>query len=189
MNMRPDNATGNPGRTYKWYDGAVVEFGFGLHYTNFTASIAAPSKTSFDIQSLVDACDQSAYNHVELCPFLPSAAATSLSINVTNTGTRGSDFVTLAFVAGEFGPLPRPRKSLVAYQRLFGLDPSASQVAQLNITLGSLARHDERGNQILYPGSYRFEVDVPAQDAWEFELTGREVVLDMWPQKQNGTYR
>jgi hypothetical protein len=41
----------------------------------------------------------------------------------------------------------------------------------------------------LYPGSYRVEVDVPAQDAWEFELTGNEVVLDRWPQKQNGTYR
>ena len=190
MNMRPDNTTGNPGRTYKWYDDAVVEFGFGLHYTNFTTAIAVPEEATFDIQSLIDACDQSAYNHVELCPFLPSSdSSISLSINVTNTGARSSDFVTLAFVAGEFGPIPRPRKSLVAYQRLFKLDPSASQIAQLNITLGSLARHDESGNQILYPGSYRFEIDVPAQDSWEFELTGSEVVLDRWPQKQNGTYR
>jgi beta-D-xylosidase 4 len=189
MNMRPDNKTGNPGRTYKWYDGAVVEFGFGLHYTNFSSRIAAPSATSFDIQSLIDACDQSSVNHVELCPFLPSSSSpSSLAVNVTNTGARGSDFVTLAFVAGEFGPLPRPRKSLVAYQRLFGLDPSASQVARLNVTLGSLSRHDEEGNQILYPGKYRFEVDVPVQSAWEFELTGNEVVLDRWPQRGNGTH-
>lgn len=187
MNMRPDNTTGNPGRTYKWYDDAVVEFGFGLHYTNFSARIDAPTNATFDIQSLIDACDQTAVNHIELCPFLPSAEATSLSVNVTNTGTRGSDFVALAFVAGDFGPLPRPRKSLVAYERLFGLDPSAAQVAQLNVTLGSLARHDEDGNQILYPGSYRFEVDVPAQDTWEFELTGSEVMLDRWPQKANAT--
>jgi beta-D-xylosidase 4 len=189
MNMRPDNKTGNPGRTYKWYDGAVVEFGFGLHYTNFSSRIAAPSATSFDIQSLIDSCDQSSVNHVELCPFLPSSSSpSSLAVNVTNTGARGSDFVTLAFVAGEFGPLPRPRKSLVAYQRLFGLDPSASQVARLNVTLGSLSRHDEEGNQILYPGKYRFEVDVPVQSAWEFELTGNEVVLDRWPQRGNGTH-
>lgn len=186
MNMRPDNASGNPGRTYKWYDDAVVEFGFGLHYTNFTASIAGSSNASFSTQSLIDACDQSTVNHVELCPFFPSNGSPSLSINVTNTGARSSDFVVLAFVAGEFGPVPRPRKSLVAYQRLFGIESEASQVAQLNVTLGSLARHDESGNQILYPGTYRFEVDVPAQDSWEFELTGDEIVLDRWPQKQNG---
>lgn len=189
MGMRPDNVTGNPGRTYRWYDDAVVEFGFGLHYTNFTASIAGSSNASFSTQSLIDACDQSAVNHVELCPFSLSNETSSLSVNVTNTGARSSDFVALAFVAGEFGPVPRPRKSLVAYQRLFGIEPKASQVAQLNVTLGSLARHDESGNQILYPGTYRFEVDVPAQDSWGFELTGDEIVLDRWPQKQNRAMR
>lgn len=31
MGLRPNAATGNPGRTYKWYDTATVEFGYGLH--------------------------------------------------------------------------------------------------------------------------------------------------------------
>lgn len=58
----------------------------------------------------------------------------------------------------------------------------------MNVTLGSLARHDENGDQILFPGSYRFEVDVPTQAVWEFELVGDEVVLDAWPRKaSNGT--
>ena len=191
MEMRPNNATGNPGRTYKWYDGAVVEFGFGLHYTNFSANTIPATeeeeKPTFNIQSLIATCDQTSLTHIEHCPFRPSASSVStLSVNITNTGSlHASDFVTLAFVSGEFGPLPRPRKSLVAYQRLFGIAPGTSQTAALNVTLGSLARHDENGDQILFPGSYRFEIDVPAQSVWEFELEGEEVILDAWPRKRN----
>jgi beta-D-xylosidase 4 len=196
MEMRPNNATGNPGRTYKWFDDAVVEFGFGLHYTNFSIDIIAAEeeddeKPTFNIQSLIAACDQTTLTHIEHCPFRPWASSpSSLSVNITNTGSsHTSDFVTLAFVSGEFGPLPRPRKSLVAYKRIFGIEPGSSQTAALNVTLGSLARHDENGDLILFPGSYRFEVDVPAQAVWEFELEGGEVVLDAWPRKGgvNGT--
>jgi len=165
-----------------------------LHYTNFSADIILSTeeeKPAFNIQSLIAACDQTTLTHIEHCPFRPSPSSFStLSVNVTNTGSsHTSDFVTLAFVSGEFGPLPRPRKSLVAYQRLFGVEPGNSQTAALNVTLGSLAMHDEKGDQILFPGSYRFEVDVPAQAVWEFELEGEQVVLDAWPRKgrENGT--
>jgi xylan 1,4-beta-xylosidase len=184
MGMRPDAETGNPGRTYMWYEGeAVVEFGYGLSYTTFESSIARGANSSFDIQSLIDACDQSAVTHVENCPFSPAGSGPSLSVNVTNSGSTGSDFVVLAFVAGEYGPEPRPKKQLVAYQRLFGIEPSASSTASLNMTLGALSRFDELGNQMLYPGSYRIIVDVPTADTWEFELTGAEVMLDEWPQE------
>ncbi|ETN38164.1 uncharacterized protein HMPREF1541_07788 [Cyphellophora europaea CBS 101466] len=183
MGLRPNNETGNPGRTYKWYDNATIDFGYGLHYTNFSAAISPPSNTTstFDIASLISSCDQTGLTHVELCPFLPLSP---LQVNVSNTGAVTSDYVALAFIAGEFGPAPHPRKSLVAYQRLFGVAPGSAQMAKLNLTLGSLARHDEMGNQVLYPGRYRVEVDVPVQDVWEFELTGGEVVLDEWPQEQ-----
>ena len=102
---------------------------------------------------------------------------------MTNTGARASDYIALAFVSGDFGPEPRPRKSLVSYQRLFGIGPGESQTAELAITLGALARHDEMGNEILYPGNYRIEVDVPGVDSWEFQLTGGEYMLDEWPQQ------
>ncbi|KAK6369727.1 hypothetical protein LTS17_009177 [Exophiala oligosperma] len=185
MNLRPNPQTGNPGRTYKWFDNATVEFGYGLHYTNFTAAINSPSNSSFDINALVSACDFATYSHIDQCPFRPSgASSSSVTINVTNTGTTGSDFVGLAFISGEYGPTPRPLKSLVAYQRLFGIEPGSSQTANLNITLGSLSRFDENGNQILYPGSYSLLVDVPTQTTWDFELTGSEYMMDEWPQPQ-----
>jgi len=183
MSLRPNAQTGNPGRTYKWFDNATVEFGYGLHYTNISTTIDTPTNSSFAIQSLVSACDYSNYGHIDQCPFLASGAgSSSLSVNVTNTGKTGSDFVTLAFISGEYGPEPRPLKSLVAYQRLFGISPGASQTACLNLTLGSLSRYDESGNQILYPGSYRIVIDVPTQTEWEFVLTGSEYVMDEWPQ-------
>ncbi|KIW18386.1 hypothetical protein PV08_02674 [Exophiala spinifera] len=185
MNLRPNPQTGNPGRTYKWFDNATVEFGYGLHYTNFTTAIKAAANTSFDIQSLVSACDFASYSHIDQCPFRPSGASSpSVSINVTNAGSTGSDFVALAFISGAYGPTPRPLKSLVAYQRLFGVEPGRSQTADLNFTLGSLSRYDENGNQILYPGSYTVLVDVPTQTTWEFELTGNEYMMDEWPQPQ-----
>jgi xylan 1,4-beta-xylosidase len=179
MGLRPDPNTGNPGRTYKWYDNATLEFGYGLHYTNFSAAIEPQPNATFDIQSLLSACDTAA-QHPDLCPFLSS---TPLTVNITNVGTVGSDYVALAFVAGDFGPEPRPRKSLVAYKRLFGVGAGQSQMAELAITLGGLARFDEMGNEVLYPGSYRIEVDVPVKAVWEFELTGGQAVLDEWPQQ------
>jgi xylan 1,4-beta-xylosidase len=183
MSLRPNSTTGNPGRTYKWYDNATVEFGYGLHYTNFSTSITSPSNSTFDIQSLVSACDLATYGHPDQCPFTPSGRSyPSVSVQVNNTGKVGSDFVALAFVTGEYGPQPYPLKSLVAYQRLFGIGPGKAKTAGLNITLGGLSRYDDNGNQVLYPGSYSLLVDVPTQSTWNFTLTGGEYMMDEWPQ-------
>lgn len=40
MGLRPSSKS--PGRTYKWYGTPVQEFGFGLHYTNFSVKFGAP---------------------------------------------------------------------------------------------------------------------------------------------------
>ncbi|KAH9943802.1 beta-xylosidase [Amylocystis lapponica] len=175
MALRP--GPGNPGRTYKWYTGTpVFEFGFGLHYTNFTASIA-PTDTSatYDISTLVNGCTGAAYP--DLCPF------NSYTANVTNTGSSvASDYVSLLFLKGEFGPYPYPNKALVAYSRLYAVAPLTSQTTTLNLTLGSLARVDDYGNTILYPGSYSVVLDVDSKDVYNFTLTGQPAVLDEWPQ-------
>ncbi|OTB06006.1 glycoside hydrolase family 3 protein [Hypoxylon sp. CI-4A] len=176
MGLRPNAETGNPGRTYMWYDQATVPFGFGLHYTNFTASIVAPDTEDdvFDINDLTSACDGVA--HVDQCPFQ------TVPVDVSNTGATTSDFVTLGFLAGEHGPEPYPIKRLVAYQRLHGIEGGVQQTASLNLTLGSLGRRDEDGNLVLYPGDYSLLVDVPTQSTWDFTLEGEPFVLDEWPQ-------
>ncbi|KAH9924718.1 beta-xylosidase [Fomitopsis serialis] len=174
MSLRP-SAT-NPGRTYMWYTGTpVFEFGYGLHYTDFTAVLSAPAAPSYDIQSLVGGCSDVAY--LDLCPF------ESYAVNVTNTGsTYASDYVSLLFLAGAHGPAPYPNKVLVAYDRLRSVQPLSSQTTTLNLTLGSLARRDEYGNTILYPGEYTLLLDVEPQSTQSFTLTGEPAILDYWPQ-------
>ncbi|KAI7269494.1 hypothetical protein KC335_g6367 [Hortaea werneckii] len=50
------------------------------------------------------------------------------------------------------------------------------------MTLGSLARVDDYGNTVLYPGDYSLMIDVQPLAMWNFTLTGEPVTLDNWPQ-------
>ncbi|ORY59062.1 beta-glucosidase [Pseudomassariella vexata] len=178
MALRPDNETGRLGRTYKWFEGATVEFGFGLQYTDFNLSFAEDEGEEgeccgWDIADLVQGCTAA---YLDQCPFR------TVDVAVENTGSVASDFVALGFISGQYGPTPYPIKQLVGYQRLFNVTPGATETAKLNLTLASLGRHDEQGNLVLYPGSYSLLVDVPTQATWNFTLSGQQVVLDEWPQ-------
>ncbi|KAK0478837.1 glycoside hydrolase superfamily [Armillaria novae-zelandiae] len=174
MSLRPGPQ--NPGRTYKWYNGTpIYDFGTGLHYTDFSASITSHVKQSYDIAALMSSCTE---KYLDRCPFLSSP----LSVTVSNTGTTASDYVALAFLTGSFGPTPFPKKSLVAYQRLFKIAGGATDTARLNLTLGSLARHDEQGNRVLYPGDYAVMIDTTPLAMVNFTLTGEQRMLEEWPQ-------
>ena len=171
MSLRPNATTGNPGRTYKWFNESVLEFGYGMHYTNFTLSPSNLSSSTYDIANL--ACNTTKY--LDLCPFI------SLNVTVANTGSVTSDFSTLAFISGEYGPQPYPIKQLVAYSRLYNITGGSSATTQLNLTLGSLARYDDSGNAILFPGNYSILLDVPTQTTLDFTLSGSQLVLDQFP--------
>lgn len=179
MGLRPNSTSGNPGRTYRWFDGAVVPFGYGLHYTNFTLNVTSKMGKSIDVSSVIKTCDRTQYPHLDLCPL------GMFSVDVRNTGTVTSDFVTLGFInTHSAGPSPYPLKSLVAYERLFSISGGGSATAQLNLTLGSLARYDEDGNAVLYPGRYAMLVDVPTAATFNFTVTGpgpQGLILDKWP--------
>ncbi|KAK4165921.1 glycoside hydrolase superfamily [Cladorrhinum sp. PSN259] len=172
MNLRPTDKY--PGRTYRWYPTPIQPFGFGLHYTTFESKVVSSFPTKFLIADLIQSCQGSRY--VDTCPF------SSLPVNVTNTGNRTSDYVALAFVSGEFGPKPYPIKTLAAYTRLHDIAPGSTVATELEWTLGNLARHDEEGNTVLYPGTYTVTIDEPTQFTTTFSLEGDEpVVLDRWP--------
>jgi xylan 1,4-beta-xylosidase len=171
MTLRPSPKS--PGRTYKWYDGAVLPFGSGLHYTNFSAKFSSRETRTYAIAALTKDCKE---KHIDLCPL------DAVSVAVTNTGTVDSDFVALLFVNGTNGPAPHPIKELVAYSRLRAIQPGDTKTALLRLTLGDIARVDARGNSVLYSGSYTLQLDVPTQDTLTFLVAGEEVVLDEWPQ-------
>lgn len=174
MGMRPGE--NNPGRTYKWFNQTpVFEFGHGLHYTNFSASVA-PLKQSYTISDLVSACPSINATNLDRCSFA------SVAVNVTNTGKTASDYVALGFIAGNFGPSPQPKKSLVGYQRLFNIAGGSTDTATLNLSLASLARVDEMGNKVLYPGDYSLQIDNGPLAEVNFTLTGDQQMLEKWPQ-------
>lgn len=166
-------------RTYKWYTGTpVFEFGYGLHYTNFTlsfdAALTADLPTTFNTADLVmQEADGVAYK--DLLPFV------SLPVNVTNEGTVASDFVVLAFLRGEYGPEPYPLKSLVAFTRVHDVAPGASVGVTMDINIGTVARSDEAGDLVLFPGEYRVVLDIDDRDVWQFGIEGEPEVLDSWP--------
>ncbi|ETN46811.1 uncharacterized protein HMPREF1541_01000 [Cyphellophora europaea CBS 101466] len=202
MGLRPNASSGNPGRTYRWYNSPVLPFGYGLHYTKFSASVSSPNSTTsspaassssssnssstespaptYNLSALTTSCP--ANQPLDLCPFL------TLPITITNTGNVTSDYVLLAFLTGQYGPQPYPLKTLVAYERLFNVTADSPQTAYLNLTLGSLGRFDEQGNQKVYAGDYALVVDTDARAVWNFTVTGgqgqddAEVMLDEWPQ-------
>ncbi|KAH4237064.1 hypothetical protein HBI56_093080 [Parastagonospora nodorum] len=173
MSLRPSD--NNPGRTYKWYNGsAVYDFGHGLHYTNFTVNITSGLQTSYVISDVISNC-KSAW--LDQCPFA------SVQVSVQNTGSITSDYVTLGYIAGEHGPAPHPKKSLVSYQRLHSIPSGSSGTSTLNLTLASLARVDEMGNKVLYPGDYSLLIDNDPLASYEFTLTGGNgTMLEKWPQ-------
>lgn len=174
MALRPGK--NNPGRTYKWYsETPVFEFGFGMHYTNFSAKISSSMNQSYAIADLTSGCSINATN-LDRCAFA------AVQVDVTNTGTTASDYVTLGYIAGNHGPAPQPKKSLVSYQRLFSIAGGASSTATLNLTLASLARVDEMGNKVLYPGDYSLLIDNGPLATANFTLTGEQAVLENWPQ-------
>jgi hypothetical protein len=90
MTLRPTSSI--LGRTYKWYTGeAVVPFGYGQHYTNFSISWRfTPSTTSSDISSLVNR----ATGFTDLAPFA------SLTVNVIGgPANLASDYASLLFLS------------------------------------------------------------------------------------------
>ncbi|KAJ7244081.1 beta-xylosidase [Mycena rebaudengoi] len=174
MNLRPNTATGNPGRTYKWYTGtAVYPYGTGLHYTTFALTFPTTPATTYDIATLVANAASAA--------FLDLGVFDTFNVNVRNTGTVSSDFVALLFVRSTAGPAPHPLKELISYTRLHGVAGGATATAQLRVTLGSIARTDAAGNAWLFPGSYTLSLDVPEQLTHAFTLTGTATQLTHFP--------
>ncbi|ERT01707.1 hypothetical protein HMPREF1624_00001 [Sporothrix schenckii ATCC 58251] len=171
MNLRPVGT--NPGRTYRWYPTPVQAFGTGLHYTTFQAAFANLT-ASLSISDLLNTCDKD-NKYPDTCALPP------LGVAVTNAGNHTSDYVVLVFVASTAGPKPYPIKTLVAYQRLRDINAGQKASANLLWTLGSLARHDEQGNTVLYPGTYTLILDQPGLANATLTLTGNATVLDKWP--------
>ena len=109
-----------PGRTYRYYTGAVLfPFGYGLSYTTFTYTpVGGDRVVRLDGLTAATAA-QEATGVVGHIPASLKEVAVSYYVNVTNTGTVDADDVVLGFVvppgAGENGV---PLRELFGFERV-----------------------------------------------------------------------
>ncbi|KAJ5999878.1 hypothetical protein N7481_000287 [Penicillium waksmanii] len=176
INLRPKDSY--PGRTYKWYTGKpVIPFGYGLHYTKFKFDWKETLNRKYNIQDLVASCQRNSGGSInDNTPF------TTVKARVKNVGHETSDYVSLLFLSSkDAGPAPRPNKSLVSYVRLHNIAHGSDQVADLPLTLGSLARADENGSLVIFPGHYKIALDNSEDLTFEFTLKGSPAVIETLP--------
>ncbi|KAH8800178.1 glycosyl hydrolase family 3 C-terminal domain-containing protein, partial [Xylogone sp. PMI_703] len=178
INLRPDSKGSYPGRTYKWYTGKpVIPFGYGLHYTEFDFEWEKTLDHEYNIQQLIASCKK-----MSAGPINDNTPFATIKARVKNVSHETSDYVGLLFISSHnAGPTPRPNKSLVSYMRLHNITTKSHQVLDLPLTLGSLARADENGNLVIFPGEYKVELDIFGSLTFEFGLHGNPVVIDTLP--------
>ncbi|KAK6535744.1 hypothetical protein TWF694_002192 [Orbilia ellipsospora] len=173
-NLRPDAGGKYPGQTYKWYDGAVLPFGYGLHYTPFKLSWSEQPLSVYstdDIQKVLG---------VDVADLVPLV---SIAVNIQNTGKyHGSDFVALVFLStSNAGPAPYPKKTLAAYGRASNVRVGKTQTLTFTIPLKVIARADSNGNLVVYPGDYTLVLDVDNQQPVSFKIIGNPITIEKVP--------
>lgn len=146
----------NPGRTHRFYTGkAVVPFGYGLSYTNFTYKVVEPP-SSLSLNGLREHLESSP-DHVPM-----NQPATTYTVDVTNTGAVDADDVVLGFLVP-----PGAGKAGVPLQSLFGFERvhvKAGQTARVTIKseLSEFQQVNIEGRRYALPGEYTVKFGVPA---------------------------
>jgi beta-glucosidase len=107
------------GYTYMYFKGQpLYPFGFGLSYTTFKFSNLRTSS-----------------------PHLKSGGAVTVSVDVTNTGSRAGDQVVQLYVQHLHSAVSRPREELEGFQRV-SLDPGQTKTVSIELPASRLAYWD-----------------------------------------------
>lgn len=146
------------GRSQFWndyVDGSTLplfSFGHGLSYTSFTYA-----GLSIDPGSTTD--------------------ATTVSIEVTNVGTRAGDEVVQLYVSDEVASVARPFRALVGFERI-ALAANESASVRFTVHPSRLAFYDPAMRFVCEPGAFTFAVGASWSDirARETVALGGEVV-------------
>ena len=128
---------------YRYFDHANVEplfpFGFGLSYTTFS------------------------YSHLVVVPG-PGHETYSVTLDVTNTGTRAGAEVVQVYVSEEHASVPRPPKELKAFSRI-ALQPGETKTVHLTLGESSFAFfHPMKKQWEVEPGTYTVAVGSSSRD-------------------------
>jgi len=159
MNMRPDNATGYPGRTYRFYTGKTVyAFGYGLSYTKFNHNLVqAPELLSLPL----DACSQMKSNSCEALSVTHTKCqdlSMEVHVDVKNVGPRDGAHVLFLFSTPPSNSLETPQKQLIRFRKVH---VKAGNIKSVQVTLDvckDLSIVDQAGTRMLPVGSHLLHI-------------------------------
>lgn len=141
-------------RTYRYMtQEALYPFGYGLCYTQFAydrVTSSSPSKVA-------------------------TGEETTLTVKVTNTGSRASEETVQLYVKDLEASVTVPKLELRGFQKL-QLAPGESREVSFTVTPRALSLIDEQGKRMLEPGRFELYIGGSQPDRRSEQLTGSAVV-------------
>ncbi|XP_056159410.1 beta-xylosidase/alpha-L-arabinofuranosidase 2-like [Syzygium oleosum] len=158
MNMRPNPATGYPGRTYRFYTGPTVySFGDGLSYSDFSHRLVqAPQIVSVPLEE-GHVCRSSACESLEATGEKCSNLAFDVHLRVENVG-RYSGSHTVFLFSSPPSVHRSPQKHLLGFEKVFLASQSEGQVQFKVDVCKDLSVVDEVGRRKVALGTYVLHV-------------------------------
>ncbi|CAO2823235.1 unnamed protein product [Amaranthus hypochondriacus] len=158
MNMRPDPATGYPGRSYRFYTGETVyNFGDGLSYSDFTHHLVkAPTKVSIPLQE-DHVCHSLTCKSVDAVGQHCQNLRFDVSIKVRNNGTMAGRHTVFLFSSPP-SIHNSPRKHLLGFEKIFLHEKTEDMVVFKVDTCKHLSVVDEEGNLKVALGVHQLHV-------------------------------
>ncbi len=110
---------------------------------------------------------------------LATSESLTVSVTVTNSGTRPGDEVVQLYVRDDAGSVTRPVKELKGFTRV-SLAPGAQKTITFALTPSALAFYDVRYRKVVEPGTYTVMVGGSSERTQQarFEMTGAVHVVD-----------
>jgi xylan 1,4-beta-xylosidase len=158
MRMRPDNSSGYPGRTYRFYTGETVyAFGDGLSYTSFAHDlVSAPKQVALPLAEghscLTEECQsvEAVGQHCEELAF-------DVHLKVQNAGQMAGGHTVFLFSSPP-SVHNAPAKHLLGFEKV-SLEPGQSGVVKFKVDVcKDLSVVDELGNRKVALGSHTLHV-------------------------------
>ncbi len=125
----------------------LFPFGWGLSYTTFEYSNARAVPGAIGPQG-----------------------QTTISVDVTNTGSLRGDEVVQLYIRDEVSTVTRPIKELRGFRRIT-LDPRQTQTVKFSLGPGELSFLDRDMHRVVEPGTFRIMLGGNSMDLTETKLS------------------
>lgn len=167
MNMRPDPATGYPGRTYRFYKGETIyTFGDGISFSEFSHHLVEAPKLVFLPLEEEHVCKSSACKSIDAVEQTCKNVAFDIHLRVTNSGKMGGSHTVFLFSSPP-SVHGAPLKHLLGFEKV-NLAPRQQGVVKFSVDVcKDLSLVDEIGNRkvalgqhILHVGNLKHSLNV-----------------------------